>query len=448
MKKQLLLILIVCLFPLATYAKNLSNMYTRDTLSYWKSRYKPNIEWNWRNLVLGKLTQAEKAQLGQVKLRFPLIAEAQVLGDPLAFYSSSIDSSVTIPVLSVKFFDDLSIAYAWLEENNYSIETVTDYIAMLKYKTADKFPNTRYPEPFQALGIPRDATDNKIVNDLSQKILKSAILWIMSHELGHIYYRHHGSSPINEVQADRFATEILRRVGVAPAGIVHFFLASAHWVLNRGDFPDDSAWDRYLREGATHPLTSDRLKALSSYLYEKSWDFASTERDQVAAQMRVKYIASQVSGISDILTDPDIQRSVRVKGLSTTLDMVKPRRKGSLHSGHSTVDNDLQQSEKSFHGAFVGIYGHYLRDGRKEELPVQITLRRSGERVRGWYYFGLGRGSIEGAVISNRLYFNWRWGDDTGKGVLEPKNGGSSFVGSWGYGESRDNGGTMAGQRN
>ena len=42
---------------------------------------------------------------------------------------------VTMSAASLKFFDDFCVAIAWLQANGYSIETASDYVSMLKYRT-------------------------------------------------------------------------------------------------------------------------------------------------------------------------------------------------------------------------------------------------------------------------------------------------------------------------
>ena len=452
MKYSVSLAMIMLLIPLAASSKDLSSMYDQATLSYWHTRYPGNTEWNFENLILGKLTPEERATVGDVKLRFPLKAEGEIAGEPLAFYATAPPRAITIPILSIKFFDDLSVAFAWLEENRYSTETVIDYLSMLKYQQATNFPNGHYPAPLAALNIHDNALKNPLVDDLSQKILKSAIVWIMAHELAHIYYRHPGYqgdvsvSQENEKQADRFANEIMRRIGVPPIGMSYFFLFSVHLTLHRGDFDTDKAWNDYVKKTSTHPLSADRLQTLASDLQRRAEDFTKTETDRQAALRRVQYAASQIAGIAKLIGDPDMQKSMRAKGLATNLDYLAPRKKGELPKPVSRKRKSGKE-ETVFDGGYTATYGHVLKDGRKEELSAQVTLTRTENMVYGRYYFGIGEGTMEGAVQNEKLYFDWQWGDARGKGILEMRENGAAFVGTWGYGNSRTGGGTWSGRR-
>ncbi len=452
MIRPVALVMIVLMIPVAAYGKDMSNMYDSATLAYWKTRYPANTQYNFENLILAKLKPNERVAVGNIKLYFPLFAEGRAAGDPLAFYATAPPPAITMPILSIKFFDDLSVAFAWLEMNGYSAETVTDYLAMLKYKGPAEFPNGWYPTPLTALQIPSNALKNPQVDDLSQKILKSAIVWIMAHELAHIYYRHPGyggnvaMSQDNEKQADRFATEMMRRIGVAPAGMVYFFFFAVHLMPHQGDFPTEASWQEYLHQKATHPLTENRLLAIAEDLKTKAADFASTEPNPTVAVQRIRYISSQISGIGKLLGDTELQKSMKAKGLATDLDSLVPRKKGELLQPER-VGLAPGQEQTPFDGTYRATYVHNLKDGRKEELLARVTLKRKDNMVYGRYYFGMGEGTIEGAVQKEKLYFDWQWADASGKGVLETQENGVAFSGKWGYGQSRDNGGTWSGRR-
>ena len=318
--RKLCLVFLLLLFPVTGAAKDLSTLYRQDALRYWQTRYPSNIQYNFRNVILPVLSPQERLRLSSVQLLFPLVGAGG--GDPLEFYSyiDQTGPKVAMPILSIKFFDDLAIAYAWLWANGYSIETVSDYVATLKYNDPTKFQGSKYPQPFDALNVPANALDNSDVDDLSQKILKSAMVWILSHELGHIFYGHPGYGPNisaeqarrNEEQADRFATELMRRIGVAPLGMANFFTVASHWWANRGDFSSDQAW-RYYLEHQTHPLTAGRLKALAQDIEASAPIFARKEPNYSSALKSVLFASGEITKMAKLLEDEYLQRSVRAK---------------------------------------------------------------------------------------------------------------------------------------
>lgn len=426
-------------------------LYDKDTLSFWGKRYPENIEWNFNNLILQRLTPDELAALHGVRLEFPLVAPGDVKSDPIVFYSYQHPPTVTLPIYSVKFLDDISIAAAWLECNGFSLETIFDYISFLKYANPVRLPGGRFPEPFKALSIPKDVLDNKSVDDLSQKILKSSLVWILAHELGHILYRHPSyaemtiaESQATEKEADAFATEMFRRIGVVPAGMVLFFTVLIHWLLNRGDFSSDSAWEEYVKGGTTHPVSTERLKAISSEIKSNPDGFTGAEPNADAARKVALNIAMQIEQITDKLL-PSVQQLIRARALTVTLDALQPRRLGEIdiYKVNQAVDFD---ETLPFNGIYHGLHTRKLEKGGTESLDCCLLLDRKGDTVSGRFNFGVGEGTIEGHIAGEELYFDWQWGNALGKGIFQQKSL-KEFTGNWGYKDNKENGGTWTGTR-
>ena len=316
--KKIYLSCILLLIPIQVASKDLSNLYEPNTLVYWQGRYSKNIEYNFENVIRANLEPKELAALKTAQLKFPPVG---VNKDPLAFYSfpRGYPPLVVLPILSVKFFDDLAIAYSWLTESGYSAETMIDYVSMLKYGKPDWFPDSRYPQPMRALRVPANALDNPNIDKNSQNILKSAIVWILAHELGHIYYRHPDYGRVsaeqaqkNEEDSDRFATEIMRRIGVAPIGMGIFLTVAVHWWQNRGDVDTEEAW-RYYLETATHPLTAHRMRTLAGLIQGSAEDFARKEPNYNVALQAVRDAAEKITGIARFLEDQDLQKNIKIR---------------------------------------------------------------------------------------------------------------------------------------
>jgi len=414
-------------------ATDLSGLYSTDYLQERHDRYEPALSSNFNRLVLGSLTPLERSQLGIVTLKLPLRAPGEASGDPLTFYAK--DSSVVIPIQSVKFLDDLSLAWGYAWSKDLSLENVTDYVAMLKYQ---KPPAAGFPPPLQALGIPADIwKQDARVDDVSQKILKSAIVWIMAHEVAHLLFKHPGYGPhvparqaqANEAEADRFANEIMRRIGVAPGGIAYFFVTLAHWSANRGDFGSDAEWADFQRSEANHPFTASRMQAVASDLRDNPADFSVEATDKQTGIRNVLFIASQIDEVATILNDLEIQRSIAAKARTTTPASLSYQPKPSTAPGGE------------FSGNFNGTFVHLLTDGSSENLDLSLTLNRQGTHVTGLFDFGMGPGNIEGFVSNGQLRFEWVWGANFGQGVLRTGNAEHQLVGSLGYQQSDSNAG-------
>lgn len=441
MKTSLLaLTAISLLLPNAARSWDLGDLYTEEHLQYWKGRYTDNIRWNFDHLILGKLTPAERDRLGPVRLAFPLKAPGDLRQHPLQFYSA--DNTIVAPIQSVRFFDEITQAWGWLWSNDHPLELVGDYLAMIRYRNPQEFPGGRFPPPLTALGIPEDAWQHDPrMDDVSQKALKSAVVWILAHELAHVYYGHPGYGPgvtrseaqENEIAADRFASMIMRRIGVAPVGMLQYFMALAHLEPGRGDFASEAAWRRYLRTEATHPVTAGRLNAIAGDLRRAPWEFTTQEADQDAARARVAFIADQIDAIAAILADPDMHRLTVAIGLATDLTSLKTR--------HRAVDGVALDGRcpgggnaAAYRGRYHGLFNRNLPSGEKEWLTAWAEFRRSQNRVRGRFSFGAGEGILDGTVVQeNRLFYDWRWGAAAGRGVLAPSDSGG-LEGDWQHG--------------
>ncbi|MEP6699063.1 MAG: M48 family metalloprotease [Verrucomicrobiota bacterium] len=436
------------LLPILARAGDLTGLYDRATLEYWRTQTPEGIEENFREVVLPVLTTAEKERLGKVEFEFPLTCdEAQ---EPFCFSSryarnvqSAAPSKVQMSMLALRFFGDLALATAWLQRNGYVLDTVSDYVAMLKFRDAASFPEGKYPRPLDALQIPADVRDQKKPAFATfSKIYDSAIVFILAHELGHIYHRHAGYGPgvsreqsrRNEEEADAFGLDLMRRIGVAPIGAVVFFTAYAHWTPNRWDFPDEEKYQAYLAQ-ATHPLTSHRMRALGQRIGEARRDFARKEANPEAVERALEYIATQIRAIADFLDDHDVQEGIAVVSRTTDLLALAPRRPGALPLAAPKNGNESQSTEP-----FNGTYTGKISD-RTGELDTIILLERKGSNITGAYSFGLGMGTIRGRIEGDVFLYDWRSGELSGKGKFTEGEHPGTLVGTWGNGDSRDNAG-------
>jgi hypothetical protein len=333
--KTTMLVSFLCLLATRVGAQGTSSLYPDDTLEYWQSRYAKNLRWNFENVVRPRLDSSERRNLADVELRFPLKPERE--GGLFAFYSTPQTDPpvVAMPALSIKFFDDLCIAIAWLEESGYEGGTVTDYVAMLKYLPSGSFPGGRYLPPLEALHVPANALSNPRVDSMSQKLLKSGLLWVLIHELGHVHYKHLGYDRISaeqaqeqETQADRFATSIMRRIGVAPIGVAHFFAVATSLWPNRADFTSDAAWQIYM-ENTSHPLTTERLRTLTADLRANQEPFVRPEPNPDAALAALRTAITNMEGLARILAEEDLQQYIKKRALDAAgqADPLRPRPK-------------------------------------------------------------------------------------------------------------------------
>jgi len=320
------LLILVASSLLAT-AKDLSSMYDRAKVAQEQARLKMRVSEIYAKAYQPNLLPEEQRALSGVSLDTPLE------GDPvLGYYSNYKTRVVTMPAVSLLFFEDLCTAYAWLYVKGYRLETVEEYVTMLKYKDAQGFGG-HYPPPLKALGIPDNALSDSKVNDLSLRFRNTGWAFILGHELGHIRFQHpgyNGVSPAvsqaNEEQADLFALELMRRVTEIPMGAMLFFQSAIYYFENRADFDSDKQWQDYMAKSATHPLTAERLRVLSEKVKSLAPDFARGQPNRAAAIETVQFIGGRFAEFAQYLDDPTMQRVMAAKAKKSPPSSLAPRR--------------------------------------------------------------------------------------------------------------------------
>jgi hypothetical protein len=316
MWRRILFVAGLCLVPAGVLAQDRwAALYDPATLVHWQAEFRPGLETNLRELILARLDAVERLPLVGLRLDLPL----QQPGHPMNFFAlREVGGPVLVmPVASLRFLGDLCLAWAWLNARGYSLDTVTDYLAILAQRGPEAFAGGSV-RPLAALGIPAvPRADPRVQRDL-QRLFGSAVVFLMAHELGHLQLRHAApanaaQSRLQECEADRFALEVMRRAGEPPLGLAIFFTAVSH--LEGISPPGDSV--------RSHPTSPERMRAAAAQLQAAAGDYARSGT-QVGV---IQYIAGQVDEIAQALADPGVQILVRLKGLSTSTGDLAPRRR-------------------------------------------------------------------------------------------------------------------------
>ncbi len=425
----------------AVAATDYGTMYDDGLLKQTGQQNERVILYNLRNVFFPKLTPTERERLRVLSIEFPLRGPH---GQPFEFYADS-SGRVSMPLMSIRFLRDLCLAYVWLDTNGYTMESVVDYVSMLKYQPQSHVDfGGRYPDPIRALQIPANATDNSRVRNAYQNILSESLAFLLLHEVGHVLYRHPGYgdriTPAdarqhrqNEDEADRFALEVLRRVAQPVEGVSFFFLSAAHFVPHRHDFASDADYEKELVQ-QTHPLTSERVKRVAEYMRQYAADYARGQDNPARATVRMRGTADAIDRqVVPVLADPEQHRLMAMRGWSMTLAGLAPRRPGELLAAPPPTSG---ARSPSFHGVFDG----EMDDGTAR-LPVRALFSRRGDRVEGRYSFGAAEGKVIGFVEGDTLTFKWDTEISSGRGVLRSSPDGSRFQGTWGNGDRTDDGG-------
>jgi hypothetical protein len=284
-------ITLIMWFGVSTLPVAQIHIYSDQELRAAGQRYEPNIRGIFRQDLVRQLPAADRAVLANATLRMPLRGE-----HPLQFSARPSDRSIVAPVMSLKFIDDLTIAWAWFEENQCETEYLTSYLSYLLSA------QTLRAGPMQAFNLPMSVINNERVNSLSLKMSKTAIYFLLAHETGHLVLNHRTNltgeaSQAQERAADNYALSAMANVGVMPAGMLQYFVAAYMFE----PLPNLQTWEYNAGVIAelTHPLTSERVRMIADTLAANPMGYAHSEPNPQYAARLVEGLAYMIAEIAN-----------------------------------------------------------------------------------------------------------------------------------------------------
>lgn len=278
-------------------------LYTDEELADALKTYSANLRGMWRDDFVARLAVDERTFGKQLRLEMPLFGRNR---QPFEYYAEG--DVVTVPIASVKFLDDISIAYAWYESRGCDVRAIADYAGLLRMRGAAAGVSMKAPRA--ALGVPGNVLQDAYVNDVSGKLLKSAIYFLMAHEFSHLRSKHRfdDSVPLDraqrqEIEADAFALDVMRRIAVIPAGMVPFFLTLTWLETTSADHPTPAAYAAAIRVQGKHPISSARLTTLGRSIRDGAQTFAAGQASPEAWRPTMERIGTQIESMGSTLDD-------------------------------------------------------------------------------------------------------------------------------------------------
>jgi hypothetical protein len=430
MKTLLQIIFLVLAYGQAAAQADFSSLYDEKTLSEWQAIYQEDVPALYRDDILPYLTPEQRASLSDVKFEFPRIGPQKGVFE---YYASG--RTITMPVVSLRFLRDLCLAYGWLQANGHDVSTVQQYVGMIHTRPASDFKDGRYPLPLDALGIPANAKENALAQDVLSKCMTTNTFFILAHELAHIHFQHPGNnnvdarlSRINESDADGFALDMMKRKKLIPFGLVLFFGCTSCSEAHRADFPDQQAFELAYRK-RTHPLSAERLDNIATLLKDSAPAFAEGQLVPSAAISRLTSMSSEISKISEALKSENAHRLMRQMHLTTDPLKLAPRPAGSIakepFSGNYQCTITAATGSKTFRIQF-------LRSGAN----VIAELKDEGGITR-----------IMGTVQGSKLTAQWWEEKNSGTLLLRSNPEDTGFSGTFGLSANPNISGTWEGIR-
>ena len=207
------------------------------------------------------------------------------------------------------FLDELAVTKAYFDYlGKTDFQPIINYVLLLrKNMRRNELGREIIPTMPEAIGVPdkeiwaRNNDDS--TKTLAQNFLKSAVTWILAHEMGHIALNHFTQPPGNmdnlqkaeynrklEMEADEFATELMASVRLAPVGMalsIHYY--SLLFPI-RMEFKYEEDWQEYLA-GQSHPVWPDRLENLARLLRRNQTNFNLNNNTMELIAQRLKSLA-------------------------------------------------------------------------------------------------------------------------------------------------------------
>lgn len=296
--------------------------YTQADIDRVEARAVPTLHSILFKDILGRLPRQDREALAGLTLETPRRLDPW---SPFAVWAVPAQRKIVFPMETIRFLDDLATAAAALQLAGCGHEALANYASIL---TRQDPPGARPPNPLQALKIDRQkALADPDIDSMSQGILKTSIVYILAHELGHVAHNHGivkttAESRDQERQADQYALRVFTIIGAVPFGMAVTFFAMAHSQRVPGDFTSTTRFEEYIRERSTHPLDGERLMAIGAFMRENAAMLARNEPNAAEFAQLVEQSASDFETLGQLVDDIDIRRYQAEKGRTGNWDRI------------------------------------------------------------------------------------------------------------------------------
>jgi hypothetical protein len=377
------------------------------------------VQDNYARLFRPKLTTQEAEHLRALRFEFPTDPELVLFE-----FKTRVDGTVVLPVASLLLLKDLVAAQVWLEANGYSAQTMLDYLAIVRQHRLANWPASERL-PLKALGIPAGATSDKHLLEQRSDILDKTVFFILGHELGHLIQGFSAQIACNqskargdncdfaalqrsEAQADAFAVDMFRRIGLVPSASNFFFVASSRLSQMPFEFRDQHAWQEHAKK-QSHPLDSARIRNVAALIKRQRDAFASGFSSPAIGSLRVDDAVNKLRLLSYRLDDRNLSGMQIAWAKSLEPEDIKPRRSAEPRLRPTTGDLAAKQPWTGF---FIG--RAEFASGGSAPLEVVMRVNGSGPQITGNVMLGGIRGRIEGRYENaTRASATWTVAGDT-----------------------------------
>lgn len=376
-------------------------LYSNAVIHEWEPEFRAAVNDNYVRLFRPQLNTQEAKQLRSLRFEFP--------SDPklvLFEFKTHSDGRVVMPVASLLFLKELVAAQVWLEANGYSTQPILDYLSIVRSGRLDNWP-TSDRLPLKALGIPADAMNDEHLLEKRNEILSKTLLFILGHELGHLIQNLSAQADCetqikrkldcnfaelqkSEANADAFAVDMFRRIGLVPSASNFFFAASSRLSPMPFEYNDEQAWQKHAAS-QSHPLDSARIRNVAALIKDHKNAFASGFSSSAMGALRVEDAVTNLTRLADGLDDRSLAGMQIAWAKSLKPEDIKPRRS---HEPRLRPTPGVLAAKQPWTGYFIGKV-QYANGG---SAPLEVVMRTiaGNPQFTGDVMLGGIRGRIEG----------------------------------------------------
>lgn len=400
-------------------------IYDLPTLINTQNNYKSRIDWIFQTYFIDQLNFDERQKLEDINLTYPLFSQGQA-SHPCLIRSFPGERRIVLPILTIKFLDDLSVASSWLQYNGYCQETIKDYLAFIKYNSS-----FTTKAPLEALRIPEKAWHLDLrIDQHAQKIFKSAILWLIGHEVCHLIENHSTNhegitcySESQELVADQYALDVFKRSGTFPIGLKLILSIISRSGKNKNDFYNHKQWQAYLQDTSFHPVSAARLSKIRNELKNNAQSFIKSEIDLQHAKHHLSQLHKDLGQLEDFLTNDAMLLNEKIKALTSSKESLYPSYQ------NQTIPNKLA---KAFYNpgaeSIEGLYLGRIYQEKAESIPsnnLLVYIYKYDDGFGGKFIFNSLIGEICGKPPGvDKTEVEWILQDSAGEAIISiPKNG-------------------------
>lgn len=282
--------------------------YTDADIDRVEERAVPSLHGILFSNLISRLPRAEQIALAGLTLETPRRISPW---RPFTVWAESHRMAIVFPMETIRFLDDLATVTVAFNRAGCDLNLVATYAGMLT--RSDPPEGGRFPSPIAAFDLDRDRLlADPDIDQISQLQLKTAIAFVLAHELGHVALQHVAdgdaeTSRMRERAADAYALRLHRLLGAPPLGASILFTMMGHAYLGAGDFPSVAAFEASFRERGTHPLDGNRLRAIGDAIEADAAYYARTEPDPEAAEVQMRTLAGEFRTLGRNLDDADVR---------------------------------------------------------------------------------------------------------------------------------------------